>query len=106
MKGMLAPKFKENVLGRCTVRQTFKISGVGTIAGCYVTDGKIQRNASIRLLRDNVIVHEGKISSLKRMKDDAKEVAQGYECGVGIENYNDVKPDDVMECFVMEELEK
>ncbi len=104
MKGMLAPKFKENVLGRCVVRQTFKVSGVGTIAGSYVTDGKIQRNAQIRLLRDNIVIHEGKIDSLKRFKDDAKEVAQGYECGIGIENYNDVKVGDEMECFVMEEV--
>ena len=104
MKGMLAPKFKENVLGRCVVRQTFKVSGVGTVAGCYVTDGKIQRNAQIRLLRDNVVIHEGKIDSLKRFKDDAKEVATGYECGIGIENYNDVKVDDEMECFIMEEI--
>ena len=106
MKGMLAPKFKETVLGRCQVRQTFKVSGVGTVAGCYVTDGKIQRNAQIRLLRDNVIIHEGKISSLKRFKDDAREVAQGYECGIGIEGYNDVKVGDEMECFIMEQIEK
>ena len=106
MKGMLAPKFKENVLGRCVVRQTFRVSGVGTVAGCYVTDGKIQRNAQIRLLRDNVVVHEGKIDSLKRFKDDAKEVATGYECGLGIENYNDVKEGDEIECFVMEEIER
>ena len=106
MKGMLAPKFKENVLGRCTVRQTFRVSGVGTVAGCYVTDGKIQRNAQIRLLRDNVVVHEGKIDSLKRFKDDAKEVAAGYECGLGIENYNDVKEGDEIECFVMEEISR
>ena len=106
MKGMLAPKFKETVLGRCQVRQTFRVSGVGTVAGCYVTDGKIQRNAQIRLLRDNVIVHEGKIDSLKRFKDDAREVAQGYECGIGIENYNDVKIGDEMECFIMEQIER
>ena len=106
MKGMLAPKFKETVLGRCQVRQTFKVSGVGTVAGCYVTDGKIQRNAQIRLLRDNVIIHEGKIDSLKRFKDDAREVAQGYECGIGIENYNDVKVGDEMECFIMEQIER
>ncbi|MBR6009086.1 MAG: translation initiation factor IF-2, partial [Clostridia bacterium] len=104
MKGMLAPKFKENVLGRCQVRQTFKVSGVGTVAGCYVTDGKIQRNAQIRLLRDNVVIHEGKIDSLKRFKDDVREVATGYECGIGIENYNDVKVGDEMECFTMEEV--
>ena len=86
------------------MRQTFKVSGVGTIAGGYVTDGKIQRNAQIRLLRDNVVIHEGKIDSLKRFKDDAREVAQGFECGIGIENYNDVKDGDVIECFVMEEI--
>ena len=106
MKGMLAPKFKEVLLGHATVRQTFKVSGVGTIAGAYVTDGKIARNAQIRLLRDNVVVHEGKIDSLKRFKDDAKEVNANYECGIGIENYNDVKENDVIECFVMEEIEK
>ena len=94
------------MLGRCTVRQTFRVSGVGTVAGCYVTDGKIQRNAQIRLLRDNVVVHEGKIDSLKRFKDDAKEVAAGYECGLGIENYNDVKEGDEIECFVMEEISR
>ena len=104
MKGMLAPKFKEVILGHVQVRQTFKVSGVGTIAGSYVTDGKIQRNAQIRLLRDNIVIHEGKIDSLKRFKDDAREVAQGYECGIGIENYNDIKENDVIECFVMEEI--
>ena len=106
MKGMLAPKFREEILGHAEVRSTFKITGVGTIAGGYVTDGKIARNASIRLLRDNVVIHEGKIDSLKRFKDDAKEVATGYECGIGIERYNDVKVGDVIECFVMEEVEQ
>ncbi|MBR3927883.1 MAG: translation initiation factor IF-2 [Clostridia bacterium] len=106
MKGMLAPKFRENVLGRCRVRQTFKVSGVGTVAGCYVTDGKIQRNASVRLLRDNIVIHEGKIDSLKRFKDDVKEVATGYECGLGIEGYNDVKENDEIECFIMEEIQR
>jgi len=106
MKGMLAPKFKENVLGRCRVRQTFKVSGVGTVAGCYVTDGKIQRNAQVRLLRDNIVIHEGKIDSLKRFKDDVKEVATGYECGLGIEGYNDVKENDEIECFIMEEVKR
>ena len=104
MKGLLAPKFKETLLGHAQVRQTFKVSGVGTIAGSYVTDGKIARNAQIRLLRDNVVIHEGKIDSLKRFKDDAKEVNTGYECGIGIENYNDIKENDVIECFVMEEV--
>ena len=106
MKGMLAPKFREVLLGHAQVRQTFRVSGVGTIAGSYVTDGKIARNAQIRLLRDNIVIHEGKIDSLKRFKDDAKEVASGYECGIGIEKYNDVKENDVIECFIMEEIER
>ena len=104
MKGMLAPQYKENILGHAQVRQTFKVSGVGTIAGSYVVDGKIQRNAQVRLLRDNVVIYEGKISSLKRFKDDAREVATGFECGIGLENYNDVKENDVIECFIMEEI--
>ena len=106
MKGMLAPKFREVLLGHATVRQPFKVSGVGTIAGSYVTDGKIARNAQIRLLRDNVVIHEGKIDSLRRFKDDVREVNTGYECGIGIENYNDIKENDVIECFVMEEIER
>ncbi len=104
MKGLLAPKFKEVLLGHADVRQTFRVSGVGTIAGAYVTDGKIVRNAQIRLLRDNVVIHEGKIDSLKRFKDDAKEVATGYECGIGIAGYNDIKENDVIECFEMQEI--
>ena len=106
MKGMLAPKYREVLLGHATVRQPFKVSGVGTIAGSYVTDGKIARNAQIRLLRDNIVIHEGKIDSLRRFKDDVKEVNTGYECGIGIENYNDIKENDVIECFVMEEIER
>ena len=106
MKGLLAPKFKEVLLGHATVRQPFRVSGVGTIAGSYVTDGKIMRNAQIRLLRDNVVIHEGKIDSLKRFKDDAKEVAAGYECGIGIAGYNDIKENDVIECFEMEEIQQ
>ncbi|MDD6213792.1 MAG: translation initiation factor IF-2, partial [Firmicutes bacterium] len=106
MKGMLDPEFKEVVIGHAEVRQTFKVSGVGTIAGSYVTDGKISRNAELRLVRDGIVVHEGKIDSLKRFKDDAKEVSEGFECGIGIENFNDVKEGDVMECFVMEEIER
>ena len=106
MKGLLAPEFKENLLGHAQVRSTFKITGAGTIAGSYVTDGKVQRNASVRLLRDNVVIFEGKLSSLRRFKDDVKEVASGYECGIGLENYNDVKEGDVIECFVMEEIER
>ena len=101
-----APEFKENVIGHAEVRSVFKVSGVGMVAGCYVTDGKVQRNAQVRLLRDNVVVFEGKLDSLKRFKDDAKEVAAGYECGVGLENYNDVKEGDVIECFVMEEIKR
>jgi len=106
MKGLLAPKFKEVLLGHATVRSPFKVSGVGTIAGSYVTDGKIIRNQQIRLLRDNVVIHEGKISSLQRFKDAVKEVNTGYECGIGIENYNDIKENDVIECFMMEEIER
>ena len=106
MKGMLAPQFEEVVLGHAQVRTVFKVSGVGSVAGCYVTDGKIQRNASCRLVRDGVVVHEGKIDSLKRFKDDAREVASGYECGIGLENYNDVKEEDVIECYIEQEVER
>ena len=104
MKGMLDPKFKEVVLGHAEVRQTFRVSGVGTIAGGYVTDGKIARNAQVRVVRDGVVFHEGVLNSLKRFKDDAKEVTSGYECGIGIENFNDIKEQDVIECFIMEEI--
>ena len=104
MKGMLAPKFKEVVLGTAEVRQTFKASGVGTIAGCYVRSGKITRSASVRLLRDNIVIFEGVLSSLKRFKDDAKEVLTGYECGVTIENYNDIKEGDYIEAYEMQEI--
>ena len=106
MKGMLAPKFREVVLGSAQVRQVFKVTGAGTVAGCYVTDGKVVRNAQARLLRDSVVIHEGKVDSLKRFKDDAKEVAAGYECGMGFESYNDIKEGDVIECFQMEEIEQ
>ena len=94
------------MLGHAQVRTVFKVSGVGSVAGCYVTDGKIQRNASCRLVRDGVVVHEGKIDSLKRFKDDAREVASGYECGIGLENYNDVKEEDVIECYIEQEVER
>ncbi|MBO4953744.1 MAG: translation initiation factor IF-2 [Clostridia bacterium] len=104
MKGMLAPQYVENVLGHAQVRQTFKVSGVGTIAGCYVTDGKIVRNSEVRIVRDGIVIHEGKLNSLKRFKDDVKEVANSYECGLGFENFNDIKEQDVVECFVMEEV--
>ncbi len=104
MKGMLEPTFKENVIGHAEIRQTYKISGVGTIGGCYVTDGKIMRNCEVRIVRDGIVVHEGTMNSLKRFKDDAKEVPTGYECGIGIERFNDIKEGDVVECFVMEEI--
>ncbi len=106
MKGMLEPKFKEVVLGHAEIRQTFKVSGVGTIGGSYVTDGKITRNSQVRIVRDGIVVHEGVLSSLKRFKDDVKEVMSGYECGIGIENYNDIKEGDVCESFVMEEIKQ
>ncbi|MDR3051576.1 MAG: translation initiation factor IF-2, partial [Oscillospiraceae bacterium] len=106
MKGMLAPEFKETVLGHAEVRSVFKVTGVGTVGGCYVTDGKVQRNASVRLLRDNVVCFEGKLDSLKRFKDDVREVAAGYECGIGLEKYNDIKESDVIECFVLEEIQR
>ena len=106
MKGMLDPEFKEVVLGQVEIRETFRVPGVGTIGGAYVTDGKVIRNAEVRIVRDGIVIHEGKISSLKRFKDDAKEVTQGYECGIGIENYNDIKEGDVIECFQMEEVER
>ncbi len=106
MKGMLAPKFKEVVLGFAEVRQVFKASGVGTIAGSYVKEGKITRNASIRLIRDSVIVFTGEISSLKRFKDDAKEVLENFECGITIENYNDIKEGDIIEAFEMQEIKE
>ena len=104
MKGMLDPEFKEVVLGTVEIRTTFKVPNVGIIGGAYVTDGKVVRNENIRLVRDGIVIHEGKISSLKRFKDDAREVAQGYECGIGIENYNDIKEGDIIECFTMEEI--
>ncbi|QSX08688.1 translation initiation factor IF-2 [Alkalibacter rhizosphaerae] len=104
MKGMLAPEFKEVVLGTAEVRQTFKVPNAGTIAGCYVTNGKISRNSSIRVIRDDVVIFEGKLDSLKRFKDDAKEVAQGYECGIGVERFNDIKEGDILEAFTMEEV--
>ena len=104
MKGLLAPEFRENVLGHAEVRNVFKITNVGIVAGCYVTDGLLQRNAQVRLLRDNVVVYEGKLYSLQRFKDAVKEVKDGYECGVCLENYTDIKEGDIIECFVMEEI--
>lgn len=105
MEGLLDPEFKEEVLGRAEVRQTFKVPG-GVVAGCYVLDGKITRAAEVRVLRDNVIVHEGKIASLRRFKDDVREVAHGYECGIGLERFNDIKEGDVLEAFIMVKVER
>ncbi len=104
MKGMLEPTFKEEVTGHAEIRQTFKVSSVGTIAGCYVTDGSIQRNSQVRVVRDGIVVYEGMLASLKRFKDDVKEVNSGYECGLSIENYNDIKEGDVVEGFHMVEV--
>ena len=106
MKGMLDPEYEEKVIGQAEVRQTFKVSKVGTIAGSYVTDGKITRNAGVRVIRDGVVQFEGELDTLKRFKDDAKEVAQGYECGITIEKYNDLKEGDIIEAFIMVEIER
>lgn len=103
MKGMLAPKFREVQLGRAEVRNTFKISSVGTIAGCYVLDGKVQRNAQIRVVRDGIVITEDEIASLRRVKDDVKEVNNGYECGIGLNKFNDIHEGDIFEAFIMEE---
>ena len=106
MKGMLDPKYEEKVIGTAEVRQTFKISNVGTIAGAYVLTGKVERNAGVRIIRENVVIHEGKLATLKRFKDDAKEVSKGFECGIQIENYNDIKEGDIIEAYVMEEIKR
>ena len=106
MKGMLAPTFKEVLLGHAEVRQTIRVPGVGIIAGCYIQDGKITRQSQIRIVRDGVVIFEDKIASLKRFKDDVKEVASGYECGVGIEKFNDIREGDTLEAFIMEEVER
>ena len=106
MKGMLAPQFKEVVIGHAEVRETYKVSKVGTVCGCYCTDGKIQRGCEVRVLRDNIVIHEGELASLRRFKDDVKEVASGYECGMQVEKFNDIKVGDVIECFVMEQINR
>ncbi|MBO5912914.1 MAG: translation initiation factor IF-2, partial [Clostridia bacterium] len=103
MKGMLAPKFREVILGELEVRQTYKVSGIGTIAGCYVKNGKITRDAKVRVVRDGIVVAEDEIGSLRRFKDDVKEVADGYECGVGLEKFADIKEGDIFEAYTMEE---
>ena len=104
MHGLLTPKFKEVILGHAEVRQVFKVTNVGTVAGCYVQDGKLSRNAEVRVVRDGIVFHEGKLNSLKRFKDDAKDVAAGYECGLGVESYNDIKEKDIIEAYIMEEI--
>ena len=104
MKGMLEPTFREKIIGHAEVRQTYKVSGVGTIIGGYVLDGKVQRHCKARLLRDNVVLYEGELASLKRFKDDVKEVNSGYECGMSLEKYNDIKEGDTIEMFIMEEV--
>jgi translation initiation factor IF-2 len=104
MAGLLEPVYNENIIGRADIKQIFHVSKVGTIAGCYVTDGKIERGAKVRLLRDDVVIFDGNLSSLKRFKDDVKDVSSGFECGVGLENYNDIKPGDVFEFYTLEEM--
>ena len=106
MKGMLAPKYKEVILGHAEVRSAFKITGVGMVAGSYVTDGKIVRAGKIRLLRDNTVIRDGNINALKRFKDDVKEVAQGFECGISLEDFNDIKEGDIIECYQLEEIKR
>lgn len=106
MKGMLDPEFEEKIIGQAEVRQTIKVSKVGTIAGSYITEGKVTRDSGLRVIRDGIVIFEGEIDSLKRFKDDAKEVARGYECGITIKNFNDVKEGDVLEAFVMEEIKR
>jgi translation initiation factor IF-2 len=106
MKGMLVPKFREVTLGRVEVREVYKITGAGIIAGCYVTEGKIERRAQLRLVRDGIVIHEGAVGSLRRFKDDVKEVAQGFECGISIEKYSALKQGDIIEAFIMEEIER
>ncbi|MDW7658421.1 MAG: translation initiation factor IF-2, partial [Bacillota bacterium] len=105
MKGMLTPKFREVILGHAQVRQVFRVSGVGSIGGCFVLDGKIVRSCEIRIVRDGIVVHEGKLASLRRFKDDVREVAAGYECGIGIDRFNDIKENDIIEAFEMQEIE-
>ena len=106
MKGMLAPTFEEVVLGHAEVRMTYKVSAIGTVAGCMVKDGKVTRDAQVRILRDNIVIYEGEIGSLQRFKDAAKEVTAGYECGMSIAGYNDIKEFDVFECFAMQEVKR
>ncbi|MDE6690976.1 MAG: translation initiation factor IF-2, partial [Clostridia bacterium] len=105
LKGMYTPKYQDVYIGKCEVRQTFKITGVGTVAGCYVTDGKIIRGGKLRIYRDDVLVVEGNVKQLKRFKDDVKEVAYNYECGCAIDGFNDIKVGDIIECYTIEEID-
>ena len=105
MVGMLDPTFEERVIGTADVRETFQVPKIGMVAGCAVIDGKMERNAKVRVLRDGVVVYTGDIASLRRFKDDVKEVLSGYECGIGVENFNDIKVGDQLEAFVMDEVE-
>jgi len=104
MVGMMKSTFEEHVLGTAEVREVFQIPKVGAVAGCYVTDGKIERGKTMRVIRDGVVLYEGKNASLRRFKDDVKEVQTGYECGIGVENFNDIKVGDVLECYYLEEI--
>ncbi len=104
MKGMLAPKYREAIIGHAIVRQTYKVSAIGTIAGCYVKDGKVTRDSQVRVLRDNIVIYDGAVGSLQRFKDSVKEVAANYECGMSIEKFNDIKEGDIFECYIMEEI--
>lgn len=106
MKGMLAPEYVEEVLGQVEIRDIFKVSNVGTIGGGYVTSGKILRNSDVRLMRDGVVIYEGQLGSLRRFKDDVREVNQGYECGISIERFNDIKVGDIIEAYQMKEVER
>ena len=104
LKGMLAPKIRENLMGKCEVRQTFNITGTGTVAGCYVTEGKIVRGGKLRIYREDIMICEGGVKQLKRFKDDVKEVAKGYECGCAIDGFNEIRVGDIIECYVTEEI--
>ena len=106
LEGLLSPELREKLLGYAEIRNVFNITGVGRVAGCMVTEGMVKRGAKVRLLRDNVVIHDGSLGQLKRFKDDVKEVAAAYECGMSIENYNDIKEGDIIECFVMEEVKQ
>ena len=106
MSGMLDPEYVDEDTGKVEIRETYKISGIGTIAGAYVISGKIYRNCKVRIVRDGIIIHEGELASLRRFKDDVKEVAQGFECGLGIVNYNDIKVGDIVEGYITKEVER